>query len=60
MTKQIVIDRLKSYNELKQELTFKLKIAISLNFHEESTKIESDIQWCEEIIELINDIDSEK
>ena len=60
MAKQIVIDKLREYKEYKKELECKMRVAIYLRFKSEVTKLENDIQWCKEIIELINDIDSEK
>ncbi len=60
MSKQIVIDKLKEYKEYKKELQYKMKVAMNLQFKSEVAKLENDIQWCKEIIELINDIDSEK
>lgn len=60
MAKQIVIDKLKEYKEYKKELEYKMKVAMHLRFKSGVAKLENDIQWCKEIIELINDIDSEK
>jgi hypothetical protein len=60
MAKQIVIDKLKEYKEYKKQLQYKMKVAMDLRFKSEVAKLENDIQWCTEVIELINDIDSEK
>ena len=60
MAKQIVIDKLKEYKEYKKILQYKMKVAIDLRFKSEVAKLENDIRWCKEIIELINNIDSEK
>ena len=60
MAKQIVIDKLKEYKDYKKELEYKMSVAMNLRFKREVAKLENDIQWCKEIIELINDIDSEK
>ena len=60
MAKQIVIDKLKEYKEYKKELEYRIRVAMDLRFKSEAAKLENDIQWCKEIIELINDIDSEK
>ena len=60
MAKQIVIDKLKEYKKYKKELRFKKQTALNLGFNTEVEKINSDIGWVNEIIELINDIDSAK
>ena len=55
-----MIDKLKEYKEYKNLLHYKMKVAMDLRFKTEVAKLENEIQWCKEIIELINDIDSEK
>ncbi len=60
MAKQIVIDKLKEYKEYKKELGFKKTTALNLGFNTEVEKLNNDIAWVNEIIELINDIDSSK
>ena len=60
MEKQIAIDKLRQYKEYKKELEYKMRVAMDLRFKSEVVKIENDIQWCKEIIDLINDIDCQK
>jgi hypothetical protein len=60
MTKQIVIDKLREYKDLKKEIRHQRNTALQLNFKTEAVKLDNDINWVNEIIELINDIDSEK
>ena len=60
MGKQIAIDKLRQYKEYKKELEYKMRVAMDLRFKSEVVKIENDIQWCKEIIDLINDIDCQK
>jgi len=60
MAKQIVIDKLKENKEYNKELRFKKTTALNLGFNTEVEKLNNDIAWVNEIIELINDIDSSK
>ena len=60
MAKQIVVDRLRMYKEYKKELEYKCQVARSLTFDSEVLSIKNDIRWCKEIIDLLNDINSEK
>ena len=60
MAKQIVVDRLRTYREYKKELFYKSEVARSLGFDAEVLLIKNDIKWCKEVIDLLNDINSEK